>query len=110
MPTPTLAMRIGRPRARPPRTGPREGVPALTAAALPLAAGDHRRAGWWRWWLAAAIVLGRDPVGMVKGGWYSLRREYVWVKAVTATVVPPEATAAKSDPAALVDELKTSGP
>jgi hypothetical protein len=55
--------------------------------------------------LAAGLALGRDPVGSVKDGWYWLRREYDPnpVKVVSVTVVPPEATAAKSDPAALVD-------
>jgi hypothetical protein len=51
-----------------------------------------------------AVALRSDPVGIVKGAWYGLRQQYVWVRPVQATVIPPEATAAKSDPAALVDE------
>jgi hypothetical protein len=51
-----------------------------------------------------AVLLGSHPVAMVKSGWYSLRQEYVWVKPVTAAVVPANITAAKSNPAALVDE------
>ena len=54
--------------------------------------------------IAAGVLLRSDPVGIVKGAWYGLRQEYVWVKPVQATVIPPEATAPKSDPAALVDE------
>jgi hypothetical protein len=54
----------------------------------------------------AAIVLGSNPGEMVKSGWYSLTRDYVWVKPVTATVVPPEANAPNSKPAALVDEAE----
>jgi ribosomal protein L40E len=53
--------------------------------------------------LAAGLAFGRDPVGMVQGGWYSLTRKYVPVQGIRAAVKPPEATAAKSDPAALVD-------
>ena len=52
----------------------------------------------------AAIVLGSNPIEAVKSGWYSLTRDYVWVKPVNATVLPPEASAANSNPAALVDE------
>jgi hypothetical protein len=54
--------------------------------------------------VAVAVLLHQDPVGIVKGAWYGMRQEYVWVKPVQAAVVPPEATAPKSDPAALVDE------
>lgn len=54
--------------------------------------------------VAIAVALRSDPVGIVKGAWYGLRQQYVWVRPVQATVIPPEATAAKSDPAALVDE------
>jgi hypothetical protein len=54
--------------------------------------------------IAAGVLLRSDPVGIVKGAWYGLRQEYVWVKPVQATVIPAEATAPKSDPAALVDE------
>jgi hypothetical protein len=54
--------------------------------------------------VAAAVVLRQDPVGIAKGAWYSLRQEYDWVRPVQVAVVPPDATAAKSDPAALVDE------
>jgi hypothetical protein len=54
--------------------------------------------------VAVGVVLRQDPVGIVKGAWYGARQEYVWVKPVQAMVVPPEATAPKSDPAALVDE------
>jgi hypothetical protein len=56
--------------------------------------------------LAAGLTLGRDPVGIVKDGWYSLTRKYEWVEGVRATVKPPKTTAAKSDPAALVDRTK----
>jgi ribosomal protein L40E len=58
--------------------------------------------------VVAAVVLRRDPVGMVKGAWYSLRQEYVWVKPIEATALPPKATAAKSDPAYLVDESENA--
>jgi hypothetical protein len=51
-----------------------------------------------------AVVLRSDPVGIVKGAWYGLRQQYVWVRPVQVAIVPAEATAAKSDPAALVDE------
>jgi hypothetical protein len=54
--------------------------------------------------VAVAVLLRQDPVGIVKGAWYGMRQEYVWIKPVQAAVVPPEATAPKSDPAALVDE------
>jgi hypothetical protein len=53
--------------------------------------------------LTAGLTLGRDPVGIVKAGWYSLTRQYVSVQGIHATVVPSKATARKSDPAALVD-------
>jgi hypothetical protein len=53
---------------------------------------------------AAALALGGDPVNRVTGAWYNLRQQYVWVKPVSVTVVPAEATAANSNPAALVDE------
>jgi hypothetical protein len=49
------------------------------------------------------VALRRDPIGIVKGGWYSLRGQYLKVSPVQAQVEPAEATAAKSDPAALVD-------
>jgi hypothetical protein len=52
----------------------------------------------------AAVVLGSNPVEMVKSGWYSLTRDYVWVKPVTATVLPSDMSAPNSDPAAIVDE------
>jgi hypothetical protein len=51
-----------------------------------------------------AAVLAGNSVRLAKDGWYSLRRQYVPVTPVIATVVPPEAAAPKSDPAALVDE------
>ena len=51
----------------------------------------------------AAVTLGRDPVGMVKGGWYALNKQYLKVSPIQVQVIPPEATAANSDPAALVD-------
>jgi hypothetical protein len=54
--------------------------------------------------IVAAVLLRSDPVGIVKSAWHSLRQEYVWVKPVAVAVVPPKATARKSDPAALVDE------
>lgn len=55
--------------------------------------------------LAAAVVaLGRDPVDRVTGTWYYLRQDYDPVKQVNVTVVPAEATAADTNPAALVDE------
>ncbi|HSU34261.1 MAG TPA: zinc ribbon domain-containing protein [Propionibacteriaceae bacterium] len=50
-----------------------------------------------------AVTVGRDPVGVVKGGWYTLKRQYLKVSPSQVQVVPPEATAANSDPAALVD-------
>jgi hypothetical protein len=53
---------------------------------------------------AAALALGRDPVARVTGAWYNLRQQYIWVKPVSVTVVPADATAADSNPAALVDE------
>ncbi len=53
--------------------------------------------------LVAGLTLGRDPVGIVKGGWYSLTRQYELVQGVRATVEPPKASAAKSNPAAAVD-------
>jgi hypothetical protein len=53
---------------------------------------------------AAAIALGRDPVNRVTGASYNLRQKYDWVKPVSVAVVPAEATAANSNPAALVDE------
>jgi hypothetical protein len=53
--------------------------------------------------LTAGLILGRDPVGIVKGGWYSLTGKYEWIQGVQAAVRPPKATAAKSDPAAVVD-------
>lgn len=53
---------------------------------------------------AAAVALGRHPVDRATGAWYSLKGEYVWVKGVSVTVVPADATAANSNPAALVDE------
>jgi hypothetical protein len=52
----------------------------------------------------AAVLLSSNPVEMVKSGWYSLTRDYVWVRPVTATVIPPEASAPNSNPGALVDE------
>ena len=51
----------------------------------------------------AAVTVGRDPVGSVKGGWYTLKRQYLKVSPSQAQVVPAEATAANSDPAALID-------
>ncbi len=54
--------------------------------------------------VALGILLRQDPVGIVKGAWYGAKQEYVWVKPVQATAVPPDASAPKSDPAALVDE------
>lgn len=51
-----------------------------------------------------AVLLQSDPVGIVKGAWYSLTQQYVRVKPVSVAVFPTEATAAKSRPAALVDE------
>ena len=53
--------------------------------------------------LTAGLELGRDPVGIVKGGWYSLTRQYVSVQDIHATVEPSKATARRSNPAALVD-------
>ena len=55
--------------------------------------------------LGAGLAFGRDPVGILRSGWYSLTQKYDPnpVKVVSVIVVPPEATAAKSDPAALVD-------
>jgi hypothetical protein len=50
-----------------------------------------------------AVTLGRDPVGAVKGGWYTLTRQYLKVSPSQVVVVPTEATAANSDPAALID-------
>jgi len=50
-----------------------------------------------------AVTLGRDPVGIIKGGWYTLTRQYLKVSPSQAQVVPAEATAANSDPAALID-------
>jgi hypothetical protein len=68
----------------------------------------------WRGWIiglvivtllaAAVVALGRDPVDRVTGTWYYLRQKYEWVKPVSVRVVPAEATAAGSNPAALVDE------
>lgn len=57
--------------------------------------------------VVAGVLLRGNPVEAAKGAWYSLRREYVWVKPVQVAVVPPEASAARSDPAALVDESET---
>src|SRR5215203_1533192 len=45
---------------------------------------------------AAVVLLRSDPIGTVQSGWYSLRREFVWVRPVTASVVPADATATKS--------------
>ena len=50
-----------------------------------------------------AVTLGRDPVGTVKGGWYTLKRQYLKVSPFQVQVVPAESTAANSDPAALMD-------
>ncbi len=52
---------------------------------------------------AGIVVLHRDPVGILKDVWYSLNRQFVTVKPIAATVLPPEAIAAKADPATLVD-------
>jgi hypothetical protein len=49
------------------------------------------------------LALRRDPIGIVQGGWYSLRGQYLKVSPIQVRVEPAEATAAKSDPAALVD-------
>lgn len=53
--------------------------------------------------LTAGLKLGRDPVGIVKGGWYSLTRQYVSVQGIHATVEPSKATVRRSNPAAVVD-------
>ena len=60
--------------------GRAQGVPTLTAAALPLAPGDHRSA---RCGLvvAVAVALRRDPVGIVKGAGTRLRTAVLWVQA-----------------------------
>jgi predicted nucleic acid-binding Zn ribbon protein len=50
-----------------------------------------------------ALTLGRDPVGAVKGGWYALNKQYLKVSPFQVQVIPPEATAPNSDPAALID-------
>ena len=86
-----------------PGPGRAAGVPAVAAAPLPVAPGDHRgpgpRAGdGRRSWPCGAIRS-----GSCKDGWYSLQGQYLKVAPVQAEVEPAEATAAKSDPAALVD-------
>jgi hypothetical protein len=53
--------------------------------------------------IAGGVAVGRDPIGVVKGAWYSLRGQYLNVSPIQVRVEPAEATAAKSDPAALVD-------
>ncbi len=52
---------------------------------------------------AAVVGLGRDPVGIVTSGWHRLKKDYQPVESVRASVEPADATAAKSDPASLVD-------
>jgi hypothetical protein len=56
--------------------------------------------------LVGGLVLGRDPVGTVKSGWYSLTKQYEVIEVVSAKVEPRSASAKNSDPAALVDETK----
>ena len=53
--------------------------------------------------IVGGVAVRRDPVGIVQGAWYSLQGQYLKVSPVQATVEPAEATAPKSDPAALVD-------
>ena len=72
--TPYAGYAYWSPQARPPRTGRAEGVPAVAAAALPLAASDHRRSGGGVA-RAARPLLRTNPVEVVKSGWYSLTRD-----------------------------------
>ena len=53
--------------------------------------------------IVGGVAVRRDPVGIVQGAWYSLQGQYLKVSPVQARVEPAEATAPKSDPAALVD-------
>ncbi len=52
---------------------------------------------------ATGVLLRQNPVRLAKDGWYGLTKRYVPVNGVQARVEPAEATAAGSDPAALVD-------
>jgi hypothetical protein len=53
--------------------------------------------------IVGGVAVRRDPIGMVQGAVGSLRGQYLKVAPVQVRVEPAEATAAKSDPAALVD-------
>ena len=52
---------------------------------------------------AMAVVLRRDPVGVLKGTWYGLTRTYVTVTGIQAVVEPADAASPPTTPAALVD-------
>ena len=53
--------------------------------------------------IVGGVAVRRDPIGIVQGAWYSLQGQYLKVSPIQVRVEPAEATAAKSDPAALVD-------
>ena len=58
--------------------------------------------------VAGLAVAGRNPVGFVVDGYHDVRGTTVAVPVTDTAVEPPDATAAKSDPAALTDRTEAA--